>query len=84
VTDSTGLKGEYDFTLSWTRDLDAASVAPPASSESRSPLSGITGNDSEPTLFGALESELGLRLDRKKGSVEMLVIDHIEKVPTQN
>jgi uncharacterized protein (TIGR03435 family) len=82
VTDSTGLKGEYDFTLSWTRDLDAASVAPAASSES--PLSGISGNDSEPPLFGALESQLGLRLDRKKGPVEMLVIDHIEKVPTHN
>jgi len=84
VTDSTGLKGEYDFTLSWTRDLDAASVAPSASSESRSPLAGVSGSDSEPTLFGALELQLGLRLDRKKGPIEMLVIDHIEKVPTQN
>lgn len=84
VTDSTGFKGEYDFTLSWTRDLDAASVAPSASSESRSPLSGISGSDSEPTLFGALELQLGLRLERKNGPIEMLVIDHIEKIPTQN
>ena len=83
VTDSTGLKGEYDFTLSWTRDLDAATVATP-SSESRSPLAGISGTDSEPTLFDALQSQLGLRLERKKGRIEMLVIDHIEKVPTQN
>jgi len=36
-----------------------------------------------PNLFGAIR-ELGLRLDRHKGPVEMLVLDHIEKIPTEN
>ncbi len=37
-----------------------------------------------PTLFTALQSQLGLKLESKKGPVEILVIDHSEKVPTGN
>lgn len=36
-----------------------------------------------PTLFTALEEQLGLRLESAKGPVSVLVIDHIEK-PTEN
>jgi uncharacterized protein (TIGR03435 family) len=35
-------------------------------------------------LFTAIQSQLGLRLDAKKGPVDLLVIDHAEKVPTEN
>lgn len=38
----------------------------------------------DPGIFDALREQLGLRLDARKGPVEMLVIDHIEKVPTGN
>jgi uncharacterized protein (TIGR03435 family) len=44
-------------------------------------------NDSAegPSLLSALESQLGLRLQRKKSApVEILVIDHIERTPTEN
>jgi uncharacterized protein (TIGR03435 family) len=37
-----------------------------------------------PTLFTALQEQLGLRLESTKVPVEMLVIDHVEKVPTEN
>jgi len=37
-----------------------------------------------PSLFAALEKELGLRLDRHKGQLEMLAIDHIERLPVEN
>jgi uncharacterized protein (TIGR03435 family) len=37
-----------------------------------------------PGIFDALREQLGLRLDARKGAVEMLVIDHIEKVPAGN
>jgi uncharacterized protein (TIGR03435 family) len=37
-----------------------------------------------PTLFQALQSELGLRLDKQKGPVRMLIVDHLETVPTEN
>jgi bla regulator protein blaR1 len=38
----------------------------------------------DPTLAGALQEELGLKLEKQKGPVEMLVVDHIEKEPVEN
>jgi uncharacterized protein (TIGR03435 family) len=69
VTDSTGLKGKYDFTLSWVMS-DLRSTATP--------------DDSGPTLFGAVQEQLGLKLTSTKAQVDILVIDHIEKTPTEN
>jgi uncharacterized protein (TIGR03435 family) len=37
-----------------------------------------------PGLFDALREQLGLRVDARKGPVEMLIVDHVEKVPTGN
>jgi uncharacterized protein (TIGR03435 family) len=66
VTNATGLKGEYDFSLYWS----SAEVA--------------AGAETGPTLFQALQQQLGLMLEPAKGEVEVLVIDHIEKTPTAN
>ena len=68
VTDATGLTGKYDFTLNWI-----AEGAGPS-----------TGDDTGPTLFRALPEQLGLRLEARKGMVEVLVVDHVEKSPTEN
>jgi uncharacterized protein (TIGR03435 family) len=75
VTDATGLKGEYDFKMFWSRRMESA-----ASSGDSAP----TDTEAAPTLIGAVESQLGLKMVRKKGPVEMLVIDHVEKVPVEN
>jgi uncharacterized protein (TIGR03435 family) len=40
--------------------------------------------DSGPTLMQALQDQLGLRLESKKGAVDFVIIDHIEKLPTEN
>ena len=40
--------------------------------------------DTAPTLFDALQESLGLRLRAEKVPVEMVVVDHIERVPTEN
>jgi len=43
-----------------------------------------TDADSAPTLFTALEETLGLRLQRQKVPVEIVVVDHAERAPTEN
>jgi len=42
------------------------------------------GESEAPTLFIALDEELGLKLEKKRGPVEVLVIDHMENLPTEN
>jgi uncharacterized protein (TIGR03435 family) len=75
VQDETGLKGVFDFKLEWTPDSPAAGPGgEPASPDVR------TG----PSLFTAVQEQLGLKLEARKGKVEAFVIDHIESAPTQN
>jgi uncharacterized protein (TIGR03435 family) len=75
VIDQTGLKGGYDFEMAFTRDL------PPGIQEGAN-INGVPIDTSGPTIFEAVR-ELGLRLDRQKGPVQIMVIDHAEK-PTGN
>ena len=44
----------------------------------------LAADDTGPTIFAALQQQLGLKLESKKGTVDILVIDHIEKAPTEN
>lgn len=86
VQDSTGLKGAYDFTLSFTSlyrlQPRAPSTAPDAPSTKKMPLA------SEPTgalsLYDAVRSELGLKLEKTQRPEPVLVIDHINEQPTPN
>jgi uncharacterized protein (TIGR03435 family) len=67
VEDKTGLTGRYDFHLTWNREED-----PPVS-----PLSDDEPED-RPGIFTALKNQVGLSLHPAKGSVDTLVIDHVE------
>ena len=69
VVDKTGLDGAYDITLQWTPDETQAFLAtgPPAA------------DASGPSIFSAVQEQLGLRLESQKGPVDVLVIDHAEK-----
>ena len=69
VTDATGLKGRYEFTLSWMAGVPAQD--------------GPTA-DFGPDLLAAVQQQLGLKLEASKGPVEVLVIDHLEKDPIEN
>lgn len=60
-----------------------AGPAGPRDGPVTAPLDSQTA-DSAPTLFTAVQEQLGLKLDPKKAPLDMLVIDHIEKTPTEN
>ena len=72
VVNNTGLEGNYDFKLQWTPDTD------PSAPEGQSADTSVG-----PSIFTALQEQLGLRLEATKGPVDTLVIDHVER-PSQN
>ena len=78
VVDATGLKGRYDFLLSWSQDVPGINPGPPPNAAS------TPDPDSGPSLIFAIQQQLGLRLESKKGPVEILVIESFEKLPTEN
>ena len=81
VIDRTGLTGNFDFKLTWTPD-PGQSVGPPGGlppGADAPPPPDPNG----PSVFTALQEQLGLRLESQKGPVEMLVIDRVEK-PSEN
>jgi uncharacterized protein (TIGR03435 family) len=47
-------------------------------------MPGLPEADTPADLFRAVKEQLGLTLEAKKGPVELIVIDHIEKTPTEN
>jgi uncharacterized protein (TIGR03435 family) len=73
VIDKTGLTGKYDFTLKWTPDPGA--LGGPPDGPDATPPSDLSG----PSIFTAVQEQLGLRLQSARGSVEVLVIDGAEK-----
>jgi uncharacterized protein (TIGR03435 family) len=68
VQDKTGLTGKYDIELRWTTD----DAAPDSRSASDSP---------GPSIFTAMQEQLGLKLESQKAPVEVLLIDHVEQPP---
>jgi bla regulator protein BlaR1 len=78
VVNRTELTERYDFTLRWTRERLIAQG--PQDGQLRSAPSNVP---EAPSLFTALQEQLGLRLMSTKGPVDVLVIDHIDP-PSQN
>jgi uncharacterized protein (TIGR03435 family) len=76
VLDATGLKAHYALKLSWYRER--------ASSGASSPVETLVDPPPGPTIFEAVQQQLGLRLQPKRGTVETVVIDHVEKSPIEN
>jgi len=83
VSDGTGLKGKYDFALFWVTSNGPPPPPPPAGAaggDILTPASDVSG----PTLFTAIQEQLGLRLEAKKVTIEIFAIDHIEKTASEN
>lgn len=83
VVDKTGLTGKYDFMLKWTPDrneLQSPAGFDATSSSAPNSQAAIPAQDaSAPDLFTAVQEQLGLKLKAEKNSVEVIVIDHVEK-----
>jgi len=73
VLDKTGLEGRYDLTLVLASEPEAG-------------VEGIKRAELEETsaLFAYALDQIGLRLEAQRALVDMLVVDHVEKTPTEN
>ena len=75
VFDKTELTGVYDFNMKWTPDQLSASP-PTGTARPESP-------DAPPSIFQAIQDQLGLKLVASKGLVDVLIIDRVE-MPSEN
>ena len=80
VVDRTGLTGGFDLDLSWTPDQLPQGL-PPTPPPGAPPLPAIDPNG--PSIFTAVQEQLGLKLESTKGPADVLVIDSIER-PTED
>jgi uncharacterized protein (TIGR03435 family) len=70
--DETGLKEEFDFTAEFTPATDVNGDAGPA---------GVKGTPLDPSsVISAIRADLGLRLESETRPVDVLVVDHVEKL----
>ena len=67
VIDETGLKGPFDMALRWAPDTSIAQAS----------------TDAPPSLLTAVQEQMGLKLQARKGLTEVVVVDHLER-PTEN
>jgi bla regulator protein blaR1 len=72
VIDKTGLTEKYDWVLEYDPDISGSQ-----------PQDGQPGEAPRPTIFTALQDQLGLRLESTRGPVDTYVIDHIDR-PSEN
>lgn len=96
VVDKTGLSGTFEFTLDFAPEPDffqrnGLNPPPPTPPGGNGPAAGPTpgptaaGDPAEaPNIFTAVQDQLGLKLEKKKGPLDMIVIDQVEKTPTEN
>jgi uncharacterized protein (TIGR03435 family) len=80
VVDATGLNGKFELTLTFSSE-SAAGTRPLAA---QSDGSIVPAADPALSIFGALEQQLGLRLERRKVTINSFIIDAVEKKPVEN
>jgi uncharacterized protein (TIGR03435 family) len=73
VTDMSELTGKYDFNLDFAPDVVVTA-----------PSDGAVSGDPATDFFTAIQQQLGLKLEAKKGPVDVLIVESWNKAPTQN
>ncbi len=75
VVDQTALPGAFEVKLDWGRDNSLPEAAAP----------GVAAAEPDgPSIFEAVQKQLGLKLEKRKGPVDVLIVDHAEKTPLAN
>jgi uncharacterized protein (TIGR03435 family) len=74
IVDHTGIAGKYDFKLSWTPDFSQFDGNPPGPAKN---------DENAPSLYTAIQEQLGLKLEAAREPTDVLVIDHVER-PSEN
>jgi uncharacterized protein (TIGR03435 family) len=77
VADHTGLNGSYDIHLEF--DPQGINLGGGAGA-----LSADVTDDTQPSIFSALQQQLGLKIQSHKEPTQVLVIDQLERLPTAN
>jgi uncharacterized protein (TIGR03435 family) len=70
----TEIKGSYEVDLAWTQE---EAPRDPGDSKANETPDG-------PTIFTALQEKMGLKLEARKAPMDIIVVDHAEKVPSEN
>jgi uncharacterized protein (TIGR03435 family) len=94
VVDLTELKGTYEIDLTWSPD-GSTEGGPGGMMKAKAEMAAVGGpgpggehkefdTSDAATIFTALQEKLGLKLDSRKAPVELIVLDHIERTPTEN
>jgi len=88
VLDMTEIKGVFDIDLSWTPDDNQrgpALLGPAGRPDGGGEGKTASDNNADGvSIFTAVQEKLGLKLEGRKSPVEILVVDHAERVPTEN
>ena len=69
IVDQTGLIGEYQIQLHWAPGSGTA---------------GAPDDSTAPSLFTAVQEQLGLKLESRNGPLATIVVDHADKIPAEN
>ena len=77
VQDRTGLAGAFDVDLKWTPDQLPQNL--PAGIPNQLPV-----DPNGPSIFTAVQEQLGLKLESSTGSVDVLVIDRVERLSDED
>jgi uncharacterized protein (TIGR03435 family) len=80
VVDTTGLQGFFELKLQWTPENRTSPPSAVGSADTGAAPDVAPG----PTIFEAVQTQLGLKLEPRKGPLEVIVVDRAEKVPVEN
>ncbi len=84
VLDMTGLKGAYDCTLEFAPDSSIGMPGMKMAVRGEGGDGAPPPESSGPSLFTAVQEQLGLKLEPRKTPLDMIVVDSGDKIPTEN